>query len=53
MTLIGALRSSCVTRTTHLLVDAEFAVCIEGLPEACERPFDAQRPVVAMDERSS
>ena len=31
--------------------DAEFAACMEEVLETYERPYDAQRPVVCMDEQ--
>ena len=31
--------------------DAEFAACMEEVLEAYERPYDAERPVVCMDEQ--
>ena len=31
--------------------DAEFAACMEEVLETYERPYDAERPVVCMDEQ--
>ena len=32
--------------------DAEFAASMEEVLETCQRPYDAERPVVRMDEQS-